>query len=201
MPLIRRTVAQPIPPNHSMQVHEITRYVHPTRLRPGDTEVPLHEISDRQLADLATLFPDEYLAPCLDRKLEPARPVEIEDESTPDLDETKPLPPRIVRRSASPGLRPVAEEEEEEDDGGEDDLESADEDEGDEAGDELATVPLDSAQRDFLMLNARNAIAFIDQNKERVVFLGKCYQAEKARLDGPRKTVLAAFTSAGVGAE
>ena len=163
--------------------------------------MPLHEISDRQLADLATLFPDEYLAPCLDRQLEPARPVEIEDESTPDLDETKPLPPRIVRRSASPGLRPVAEEEEEEDDGGEDDLESADEDEGDEAGDELATVPLDSAQRDFLMLNARNAIAFIDQNKERVVFLGKCYQAEKARLDGPRKTVLAAFTSAGVGAE
>lgn len=201
MPLILRTVAQSIPHNHSMQVHEITRYVHPTRLRPGDTEVPLHEISDRQLADLATLFPDEYLAPCLDRKLEPARPVEIEDESTPDLDETKPLPPRIVRRSASPGLRPVAEEEEEEDDGGEDDLESADEDEGDEAGDELATVPLDSAQRDFLMLNARNAIAFIDQNKERVVFLGKCYQAEKARLDGPRKTVLAAFTSAGVGAE
>ena len=207
MPLILRTVAQSIPHNHSKQVHTITRYVHPTRLRPGDTEVPLHEISDRQLADLATLFPDEYLAPCLDRQLEPARPVEIEDESTPDLDETKPLPPRIVRRSASPGLRPVAEEEddEEEQEGeGEGDLESADEDEGDEGdeeGDELATVPLYSAQRDYLMLNARNAIAFIDQNKERSAFLGKCYQAEKARLDGPRKTVLAAFTSAGVGAE
>lgn len=204
MPLIRRTVEQVIPHNHSMQVHEITRYVHPTRLRPGDKSVPLHEISDRQLADLATLFPDEYLAPCLERGLEPARPVEIEDESMPDLDETKPLPPRVVRRSVSPGLRPVAVEEddgEEAEGEGEGELEGEGEVEEEDADDEVATIPLDSAQRDFLMLNARNAISFIDQNKERVAFLGKCYQAEKARFDGPRKTVLAAFTSAGVGAE
>jgi hypothetical protein len=173
----------------------------------------MQDISDRQLADLATLFPDEYLEPCLERGLIPAQPVVEEDESQPDLDESKPLPPRVPRsvRAPSPGLRAVPvdpededpdepgdEEEEEEPGEGEGEGAVEEDDEDDEA---LASVPLDSAQRDFLLLNARNAIAFIDQNRERGAFLGKCYQAEKARIEGPRKTVLAAFTSAGVGAE
>ncbi len=215
MPLIERTVTQEIPHNHAAQTHAITRYVHPTRLRPGDRPVPTEDISDRQLADLAALFPDEYLAPCRARGLSPAQPNVEEDESTPDLDESLPLPPRVPRavRAPSPGLKAVPvdaeedEDEEQEDDGEQEpeDEEADDTDEeaeGDEEMDEaLASVPLDSAQRDFLLLNARNAIAFIDQNRERAAFLGKCYQAEKARLDGPRKTVLAAFTAAGVGAE
>jgi hypothetical protein len=211
MPLILRHVDQQIPHNHAVQTHDITKYVHPTRLRPGDRPVPMQDISDRQLADLATLFPDEYMEPCLERGLIPAQPVVEEDESQPDLDESKPLPPRVARtvRSPSPGLRavPVDVEDEDVDDDEEEEPEAGEgegegEVEADAEDDEaLASVPLDSAQRDFLLLNARNAIAFIDQNRERGAFLGKCYQAEKARLEGPRKTVLAAFTSAGVGAE
>lgn len=192
MPLIQRKVEQKIPHNHAVQYHHITKYVHPTRLRPGDVEVPLHAISDRQLADLATLFPEEYLAPCEERGLTPAQPVEVEDESTPDFDESKPLP-SAFRRVPRPAA-PVVE-------AGDEDDEGTDEDEPaleDEPG---ATIPLDDAQQTFLGLNARTAIAFIEQNRERVAFLGKCYQAEKARTDGPRKTVLAAFTAVGVGAE
>jgi hypothetical protein len=213
MPLILRRVEQQIPHNHAVQTHDITKYVHPTRLRPGDKPVPLADISDRQLADLAYAFPDEYLEPCRERGLTPAVPFVEEDESLPDLDESKPLPPRVVRsaRAPSPGLRAVPveaededadepDDEEEEEDTGEGEGEGAAE-EDDEDDEALASISLDAAQREFLTLNARNAIGFIEQNAERREFLGKCYQAEKARLEGPRKTVLAAFTSAGIGAE
>lgn len=195
MPLINRTVVTDIPHNFAKQNHVLTKYVHPTRLRPGDKPVPLHEISDRQLSDLATLYPDEYLQPCLDKGLEPAVPVAVEDESLPDLDESKPLPVRTPSRTVRRVEAPPSSEEVESGD----DEEVVEED--DEADDELATIPLDEAQRTFLTLNAVNAIGFINQNKERSAFLGKCYQAEKARVTGPRKTVLAAFTAAGVGAE
>ena len=197
MPMIRRKVEQKVEHNHAVQYHDVYKYVHPTRLRPGDVLIPLHEISDRQLADLAFLYPDEYRAPCAERGLTPAQPVVEEDESTPDFDESKPLPavrsvPRFGARPAPPPPDGDDEMDDEIDDG---DVEAELED---EPG---ASIPLDDAQQTYLGLNARNAIAFIESNRERGSFLGKCYQAEKARTDGPRKTVLAAFTAAGVGAE
>lgn len=194
MPLIRRKIEQKIPHNHAIQYHHITKYVHPTRLKVGDEPIPTQDISDRQLADLAYQYPDEYLAPCRERGVAVAQPVEQEDETLPDFDESKPLPPVVRREPRVVADRAVNEE-------------FDDTDEGD-AGEEIerepapsASIPLDEAQETFLSLNARTAIACIEQNRDRPAFLGKCYQAEKARIGGSRKTVLSAFTAAGVGAE
>lgn len=188
MPMISRRVQQDIPHNHAVQFHHITKYVHPTRLRPGDVDIPVDQISDRQLADLAYLYPDEYLAPCKERGVKVAKPPAQDDETLPDFDESKPLP--TVRRVPRFRAAPV-----------EDEAEDSEEEEIEQEEAPTASIPLDEAQETFLSLNAKTAIACIEQNSERSAFLGKCYQAEKARIGGSRKTVLAAFTAAGVGAE
>jgi hypothetical protein len=116
MPLVKRRVRTEIPHTFGIINEEQVRFVHPSRpLKETDTVVPLHEIRDRQLQDLAYLSPSEYLQPCLDRGLQPARPRVAGEDETQALDESLPLTrarksepsftPRTAGRAAPKGIK------------------------------------------------------------------------------------------------
>lgn len=71
MPLVKRIFQYHVEPTFGVVDHEATVYVPPAELRPGDQRVPLEEISNEQLQELAADHPQEYAAALRERGLAP----------------------------------------------------------------------------------------------------------------------------------
>ena len=88
MPLVRRKVVHEVGTTFSKIRTTITKYVSPTRVRHGDEVVAP---TDRQLAELAALYPKEYGALAEKRGIEPIdldalRAASGDDDIDPDYD-------------------------------------------------------------------------------------------------------------------
>lgn len=108
MPLIyRKSVQQTFTTMAKIPVR-IKKYLHPSRpLRPGDEPVPLTDISNRQLAELAARYPEEYAEAARARGVEPVerRPRSKVSAEAAEEDESKPLEvPKA--RAGRPSMQP-----------------------------------------------------------------------------------------------
>ncbi len=107
MPLIYRKTTHKTLTTMAKIHTEYTKYIHPSRaLKEGDRLVPLNEISDRQLAELAAKYPTEYLEAAQKRRVAPAelKPRSNVHANAAEEDESKPA---AVPGTGRPSLKPL----------------------------------------------------------------------------------------------
>lgn len=209
MPLVYRTAKHKTTTTMAVPTQVYVKYIHPSRMTATETAVPLKKISDRQLRELADLYPDEYLEACLQRGLEPQpkKPRSAVANNLVEEDESQPLERPLGAPHVRPNLQPQSPSRTRmpmprgaklpDDLGNDPDLDDLDDLDGAPATAQSDVT--DELEAMFTSLPVGDAKDFIVQASAqgRSKVLARLAAAEQAR-PVPRKSVLKAFESAGV---